>query len=108
MSFFRDIKKQFKSVAVSVFGVSVTVYFAFHIFQGERGLLAWWKLQKQVSKARTTAEVTSFQKTYLEKRVRLLAPDNLDPDMLEERARLMLNYGHADEIVILDPERKKQ
>ena len=43
----------------------------------------------------------------LERRVRLLNPGSLDADMLEERARLMLNYGHAYDIIILDPKRRK-
>jgi cell division protein FtsB len=30
-----------------------------------------------------------------------MRPDQLDPDMLEERARLMLSVGHPDEVVIL-------
>ncbi len=83
-------------------------YFLFHIFHGDRGLLAWLKLQKQVAKAVTTAAETNDQKAYLENRVRLLNPGSLDPDMLEERARLMLNFGLNNEVVILDPERNKK
>lgn len=83
-------------------------YFLFHIFHGDRGLLAWLKLQKQVAKAVTIAAETNDQKAYLENRVRLLNPGSLDPDMLEERARLMLNFGLNNEVVILDPERNKK
>ena len=32
---------------------------------------------------------------------------SLDPDMLEERARIMLNYGHIDDIVALDQKKGK-
>lgn len=84
------------------------LYFLFHIFHGDRGLLAWLKLQKQVAKAVTIAAETNDQKAYLENRVRLLNPGSLDPDMLEERARLMLNFGLNNEVVILDPERNKK
>jgi hypothetical protein len=34
-----------------------------------------------------------------------MRPDHLDPDMLEERARLLLNYGRADDYLILWPEK---
>ena len=88
--------------------MAVGFYFLFHIFHGERGLFAWFKLQKQIAQAVTTAAETNDQKAYLENRVRLLNPGSLDPDMLEERARLMLNFGLDDEVVILDPERKRQ
>ena len=107
MSFFHSVRKQLKSLSAPFLGVSVTLYFAYHILHGERGLLAWWKLQKQVSTAEITAAATGSKKSNLENQVRLLNPSNLDLDMLEERARLMLNYGHPDEVVILDPERKK-
>ena len=106
MSFFHDTVKRLKHLAVPFFGVSVTIYFAYHIFQGDRGLLAWWQLQKQVVKAEATAQSTGGKRSYLENRVKLLNPHSLDPDMLGERARLMLNFGHADEVVILDRERK--
>ena len=33
-----------------------------------------------------------------------ISPGSLDPDMLEERARLMLNYGFPDDTVILTDE----
>ncbi len=106
MSFTHDIAKGLKRLAVPFFGVSVTIYFAYHIFQGDRGLLAWWQLQKQVGVAEATAQSTGDKRSYLENRVKLLNPGSLDPDMLEERARLMLNFGHADEVIILDPERR--
>ena len=41
------------------------------------------------------------EREILEGKVRLLSPDSLDPDMLDERARLMLNFGYEDEIVVV-------
>jgi len=40
-------------------------------------------------------------KSILENRVRGLNPNHLDPDLLEEQARVMINYGYPDETVIL-------
>ena len=34
--------------------------------------------------------------------VRLLSPDSLDLDLLDERARIVLNFVGDDEFVILD------
>ena len=107
MSFFRGIRRQMKALALPFLGVSVLVYFTYHILHGERGLLSWWKLHKRVTNAETTARIVNNQKIRLEKHVKLLNPSSLDPDMLEERARLMLNFGHSDDVIILDPERKK-
>ena len=107
MSFFHGIRKQMKVSALPFLGVLMLVYFTYHLLNGDRGLLSWWKLQKRVYKAETTARVVNNQKIRLEKHVKLLNPSSLDPDMLEERARLMLNFGHSDDVIILDPERKK-
>ena len=37
----------------------------------------------------------------MENRVKLLHPQTLDPDMAEERARIMLGYGYPDEKILL-------
>jgi cell division protein FtsB len=35
----------------------------------------------------------------------LLRPESLDPDMLEERARVLLNLAHPNDIVIMRGDR---
>ena len=44
--------------------------------------------------------MTTHEREKLEKRVDLLRPENLDLDMLEERARSVLGLAHPDELVI--------
>ena len=39
----------------------------------------------------------------VERRVTMLRPDSIDPDLLEERARAVLNLGYADDRIILRP-----
>ena len=51
---------------------------------------------------RAVRERTSAEHQHLAEQVALMRPDNLDPDMLEERARIMLNYVRPDELVIID------
>ena len=79
-------------------------YMAYHIVQGDRGLLAWKGLREQIGIARVSLAENEAERTVLEERVRLLHPDGLDRDMLDEWARRRLNYGARDEIVIfIDP-----
>ena len=40
----------------------------------------------------------------LERNVELMRPTSLDRDMLEERARVVLNYTRPDEVVIMRDE----
>jgi cell division protein FtsB len=58
-------------------------------------------LSLQVELAQLEYSKLKFQRKELEHRVSLLHPDSLDPDMLDERARVMLNYGLKDDIVII-------
>jgi cell division protein FtsB len=37
----------------------------------------------------------------LERDVSLLRPESLDPDMLDERARAILNLAHSDDLIML-------
>ena len=58
--------------------------------------------------AKQALETSRAERQSMERRVSLLEPGSLDPDMLEERARLMLNYGHVDDIVILDNHKRRK
>ena len=49
----------------------------------------------------------SAQKQKLEAKVRLLSSSSLDLDMLDERARVVLNFAGNDEFVILDETENK-
>jgi len=83
-----------------IIGICSIVYFGFHVVHGDRGLLTYWRLKTMISETQPLVEATLNQRMVLEKRVRLLRPDSLDIDMLEERARVMLNFGYKNDIVI--------
>ena len=78
-------------------------YFLAHSFQGNRSVLAWMHLHKQVTLAeQTLAETRSMQDVY-ERRIALLRSEQLDADMLDERARIMAGLVHPDDFIVLDP-----
>ena len=77
------------------------MYFGYHVLHGDRGLIALRHLTQTVESTKQVHGRISEKRMALAKRVRLLYPDSLDPDMLEERARVMLNYGYADDIVVM-------
>ena len=84
-------------------GVMALVYFAYHTVQGDRGLVAWWRLNREIHSAEATLSDLRDQQQALQHKASLLSPDHLDPDMLEERARLMLDLGRPDDIIVLHP-----
>lgn len=86
-------------------GVSVVAYFAYHTVHGDRGLVALTHLQSEVARAQSTLDQVRGEREEMERRASLLRPDNLDPDLLEERSRAVLNQSHPDDMVILLPRR---
>ncbi|UEM06171.1 septum formation initiator family protein [Skermanella rosea] len=84
-------------------GAAIVGYFAYHAVQGDRGLIALSHLQNEIQQAQATLAQVSEQRIELEKRASLLRRDHLDPDMLDERARAVLNYSHPDDVIILVP-----
>ena len=81
-------------------GACLFIYFLFHAVQGDRGLIAYWQLTKQIEQAAATHRILERQRSKIMNRVSLLNPHTLDRDMLDERARFMLGYSQPGEIVI--------
>lgn len=84
----------------------VMIYFAYHIVQGERGLFSWMRLRQKITETEHQLVEIQAEKELLERRVNLLRPDGLDLDMLEQRAREVLNWGYPNEVIIYDDELK--
>jgi cell division protein FtsB len=80
--------------------VAMMVYFTYHIFQGQRGVLAWIRLDKKLKEEEIILNSLTQEKETLEKEAYLLRPDSLDVDLLEEKARQVLNFAHPDEVVV--------
>ena len=81
----------------------IAVYFGYHAVEGDRGLIAWWHVTSQLNSAQATLDRVHRERVALDRRVTLLGPDQLDLDLLDERAHAMLNFGRPDEVVILHP-----
>ena len=107
MGLLQEIRARARYVVGPVLGVCVVGYFAYHVVHGDRGLIAWWNVKQRVTAAKTVLTQSRADRETLEHRVQLMNPGSLDPDMLEERARVMLNYGYSDDIVILEGKRRK-
>ena len=84
-----------------ILGISLVVYFAYHLVQGDRGLIAWLRLTQQIDEAHMTLAQVQAERDPLAHRVSLMR-DQLDPDLLDETARSSLNLIGSDEIVIFN------
>lgn len=87
------------AVAPSVF-LALCGYFAWSATQGEHGLRASVRLREelvaaQAEQLRAEADLQSW-----ERRIAALRTTRLDTDLLDERARAMLNLSLVDDIVV--------
>ncbi len=93
-------------MAVTAAGVCIVGYFLYHTVEGERGWVAKVRLQNETKRAEETLQKLQEEREALERRVKLMRPESIDPDLLDEQARKSLNYSKPNEIVILTPEGK--
>ena len=80
--------------------VLLILYFGFHAFTGERGLLS--STQRDAALAAKSKELAELrvQRQDLETRAKLLRDTSLSADLLEERARSLLGFGHPNDYVV--------
>ena len=105
MAILGEIRRRARQVAGPVAGISLVVYFSYHLVEGDRGLLAWRQVGEKVRVAQAELATSEAERTALDRRVNLLRAGHLDPDMLDERARATLNLVAPDERAIFAPRR---
>ena len=98
-----DFRKRARVAAMPAVCLGFALYLAYHTVEGDHGLVAWMRLEEQVRTLEHEVAAARQDRVKLERRVTMLRPDSLDPDLLEERARAVLNLGHPDDRIILSP-----
>ena len=98
----QEIWYRLKKSWVLIFSMMLIFYFSYNAFYGERGFRKYMYLKNEVEYARTIADQYRHKKESLNEEVKLLSPASLDLDMLDERARAVLNLVGDHELIILD------
>jgi cell division protein FtsB len=78
-------------------------YFAYHAHHGERGLHAKTSYKIRIAQLEAEIRGVKAEKADWERRVALLRADNLDRDLLDERARALLNGAHKNDVIVILP-----
>ena len=86
--------------------ISFDVSTSIDTLQGERGVVVFIRLNREVDQAQARIDMLDDTRAALARRVALLRSDSLDRDILEERARAILNYAREGERVVLIQEGK--
>ena len=86
------LRSFFTAFALYVIAALIIGYFAVNAYTGNRGLRAKQDLDHQIEQLMSELAALKSEHANWERRVALLKSDRLDPDMLDERARALLNY----------------
>ena len=76
-------------------------YFGVNAYTGKNGINARQELDQRISDLAKEVERVKAERARWERRVALLKADRIDPDMLDERARQVLNYLDPHEVTIV-------
>ncbi|WP_395687847.1 septum formation initiator family protein [Aestuariivirga sp.] len=74
-------------------------YFAWHAFQGQRGMPYRDALAVDAARLMEKRDALVADRQRLEQRVALLRPESIDPDLLDELARGMLELAKPSDVV---------
>ncbi len=100
----RKFRYHLNKLFFPLFCFLLLLYFIYHLLSGDHGWLSWRTLEKELDSEHKTLEFLEKEKQSLENKVNLLRSDHIDPDMLDERIRTMLNNAQEDEIIVIDKE----
>ncbi len=80
-------------------------YFAFHAYHGNHGIVAKRAFEQEAAALARERDAVHAERTEWERRIALLQPESLDPDLVEELARRDLFFGLPNDLVVLVPTR---
>jgi cell division protein FtsB len=82
-------------------GVALLIgYFWANAYTGNHGLRAKLNLDLQIAQLTVEEAALKAERTTWERRVMLLKSESLDPDMLDERARALLDYADPRDLML--------
>jgi cell division protein FtsB len=98
-------RKRFRSflTVLGLYAVAALLigYFAINAYTGNHGLKAQQDIDQQVAELTVERDRLKLERAEWQRRVALLQSDRLDPDMVDERARAILNYLHPRELTLI-------
>jgi cell division protein FtsB len=105
-----NLRRRFRIalLALAFYGAAggVVSYFWWHAHHGDRGLQA--KAGHKIRIVELNGEIAAARKEKgdWERRVAQLRAESLDRDLLEERARILLNGAHKNDVIVILPQQR--
>lgn len=100
MYLYHKFNQQFRHSLFTICLICGVVYFVYHAFSGNRGIIAMIDFTYQLDQSKTELIDVRNQREALQHRVDMLRNESIDLDLLDEQARKMLGYAQENEVVI--------
>ena len=97
----RKLRAFLSTLALYVGCALMIGYFGVNAYTGNHGLRAKQDLDQQFSELSSELAELKRERAEWQHRVKLLRSESIDPDMLDERARVVLNYLDARELTLM-------
>ena len=95
----------FRGLLLHAVVASLIGYFALQAFHGNYGLQARKGYEEDITRLTRDRDQLQEERKELERRVALLKPESIDPDMVEELARRDLGFAGPNDLVMINPRR---
>ena len=76
-------------------------YFGINAYNGDRGLKAKEDIDRQMATLTAELDHLKAEQAKWERRIALLKSDDLDPDMLDESVRILLDYADPHDLTLM-------
>ena len=96
-----DIRCALHRNLAMVVGVCLCLYFSYHILAGHRSYSRLSHLSYVSQQKSSDLIALKKDRSMIEVKVRMMRPDSLSVDMVEEQARLVLGYKRQGELVVV-------
>ncbi len=102
----RAIKNRLRGLVAPAIFLALTYYFGWNAVHGKSGLEAQAAQREQLAAAQKQADATHKRLVIWQTKVASLSGQAIQPDMLDEEARTVLNLADPNDLVIDLPTRK--
>jgi cell division protein FtsB len=95
------LRSFFTALGLYVLAALLIGYFGVNAYSGDHGLRARETLDRQIADLTQQLDEATAERDLWDRRVKLLKSERVDPDMLDERARVLLDYVDPRDLILV-------
>jgi cell division protein FtsB len=97
----KRLRSILNTLALYILAALLIGYFGVNAYDGAHGLIAKKDIDRQIAALSVELVKLQVEQTQWQRRVSLLKSDHIDADMLDERARALLDYVDPNDLVMM-------